>query len=92
MISTKVQIADFLNISPNAILRCEEWAHIYFVVISGYGGRFVKLYGSTIFNQEFCSFDEAFREAWQSFDYIAGAESLEDFAEGLCDCLQLQEF
>lgn len=42
MISTKVQIANFLNISPNAILRCEEWAHIYFVVVSGFGGRFVS--------------------------------------------------
>lgn len=42
MFSIKVQIADFLNIPSNAILRCEEWEYIYFVVIAGRGGRFVS--------------------------------------------------
>ena len=82
MISTKVQIADFLNISPNAILRCEEWAHIYFVVISGHGGRFVskKVVKVVKMNIE---------DIWEQQDkeQEQRAESVEAIASRVNDCL-----
>jgi hypothetical protein len=36
------QIASHLNIAASAITRCEEWASIWFVVITGRGARFVS--------------------------------------------------
>ena len=52
---------------------------------------FIFLYGDTIFNEQFGSFDEAFRDAWDSFDFIPGAETPEQFAEGMTECWQMQE-
>ena len=35
-------IAQHLQVSPNQIIKIEEWANCYFVVIQGKGGRFVS--------------------------------------------------
>lgn len=53
---------------------------------------YLELYGnSPIYNEEFSSFDEAFLEAWKSFDYISNAQDEYQFAQGMCDCWQLTE-
>ena len=84
MISIKVQIANFLNVSPNAILRCEEWVHIYFVVISGYGGRFVskKVVKVNVDNME---------DIWEQQDkeQEQRAESVEAIASRINDFLPI---
>jgi hypothetical protein len=36
------QIASHLNITASAITRCEEWASVWFVVVTGRGARFVS--------------------------------------------------
>ncbi len=36
------QVANFLNVSPNQIKRCEEWASVLFVQIHGSRPRFVS--------------------------------------------------
>jgi aspartyl-tRNA synthetase len=36
------QVANFLNVSPNQIKRCEEWASVIFVVVQGRRPRFVS--------------------------------------------------
>lgn len=36
------QIASYLNIDYGYIIRCEEWAAVWFVVIEGKGGRFIS--------------------------------------------------
>ncbi|HEY9598398.1 MAG TPA: hypothetical protein V6D33_12070 [Cyanophyceae cyanobacterium] len=35
-------IAQHLQVSPNQIIKIEEWANCYFVVIKGLGARFVS--------------------------------------------------
>ena len=52
---------------------------------------FINLYGDSIYNQDFDSFDEAFQAALESFDFITNAESLEDFCQGVAECWQLTE-
>lgn len=42
MATAQVQIANFLNVSPNQIKRCEEWANVYFVQVHGFRPRFVS--------------------------------------------------
>lgn len=37
-----LQIAQHLQVSPNQIIKVEEWANCYFVVAKGIGGRFVS--------------------------------------------------
>lgn len=37
-----LQIAQHLQVNPNQIIRIEEWANCYFVVVKGLGGRFVS--------------------------------------------------
>jgi hypothetical protein len=51
------QIATYLNVSPNRIKRCEEWAKVYFVVIEGKGGRFVSKGIVTMKNAELASLE-----------------------------------
>lgn len=53
---------------------------------------FVALYGEFFNNDSFESFDEAFSDAWQAFDFVAGAESAEDFAEAMCGLPQLSQW
>lgn len=36
------QIANFLNVSPNQIKRCEEWVSVIFVVVRGSRPRFIS--------------------------------------------------
>lgn len=52
---------------------------------------FVQLYGNDVYSSEFDSFDQAFRSAWDSFDYVAGASTAEDFAQAMTDCWQLTD-
>jgi hypothetical protein len=52
---------------------------------------FISLYGDGTFNPEFSDFDVAFMAAWESFDFVAGAKTPEEFAEGMCECWQLQD-
>jgi hypothetical protein len=42
MNTTAAQIASFLKIENSAIVRCEEWANVWFVVIAKKGARFVS--------------------------------------------------
>lgn len=37
-----LQIAQHLQVSPNQIIKVEEWKNCYFVVVKGVGGRFVS--------------------------------------------------
>lgn len=52
---------------------------------------FINLYGDDSYNDVFSSFDEAFLSAWDSFDYISSATTIEEFAEGMSECWQLQQ-
>lgn len=36
------KVADFLNVSPNQVKRCEEWASVLFVQVHGCRPRFVS--------------------------------------------------
>lgn len=36
------QIAQYLNIAESSIIRVEEWANVLFVVVRGFGARFVS--------------------------------------------------
>jgi hypothetical protein len=40
--TAQAQIASHLNISSASITRCEEWASVWFVVITGRSARFVS--------------------------------------------------
>ena len=53
---------------------------------------FIGLYGDFIYHQEFDSFDQAFRDAWNTFDYVANVQSAEEFCEGMTNCWQLTEY
>lgn len=37
-----VAVAQFLNVSPNQIKRCDEWAAVYFVVVVGRRPTFIS--------------------------------------------------
>lgn len=52
---------------------------------------YINMYGDSVFNGAFDSFHAAFKAAWASFDYMNAAETLEDFAQGMTGCWQLQE-
>lgn len=52
---------------------------------------FISLYGKAIYNSAFADFDAAFKSAWDSFDFIAGATTPEEMAEGMTECWQLTE-
>lgn len=52
---------------------------------------YVELYGEFYNDAQFDNFDDAFKSAWESFDYISGASDGCEVAQGMCECWQLQQ-
>lgn len=52
---------------------------------------YVELYGKFYNELEFDNFEDAFEDAWKSFDYISGASDEYELAQGMCNCWQLQQ-
>ena len=53
---------------------------------------YTRQYGEFYNTDEYDTFDDAFRDAWDSFDFISGAKYLYDFVEGMTELPQLTQY
>lgn len=51
---------------------------------------YIEMYGEFYDESEFESFEDAFKIAWDSFDFISNATDPYEVAEGMTECSQLQ--
>jgi hypothetical protein len=88
--NAQTQIANYLNIEETALTRCEEWAFVWFVVVTGRGARFIskkvvrKMANANI---EYVNGKESHTSNWGKY-YVKGLESWEvkeDFSENRHD-------
>ena len=53
---------------------------------------YIRQYGEFFNDNEYESFDDAFRDAWESIDFISGAKYLYEFVEGMTRLPQLTQY